>query len=205
MADVQSWHAGTTTVVGRLPTARSDDSAVTVGTTSYVLGGFDGSAMTRAILATRDGRSFRPVGQLRFGVRYAAVTAAGHDIYVVGGQLATTAGTAGGPQSQLVQRFDTTTGRTTVVARLPQPLGHAMAFTLSGAVYFAGGRTGTTAVTAVRRLDPATGRTTVVGRLPFGISDAATVVVGTTALLIGGETSGPYAPQRTIIAVRSAA
>ena len=54
-------------------------------------------------------------------------------------------------------------------------------------------------------MNPATGHLTAVGRLPTAVSDAATVVVGQTALLIGGETSGPYAPQSTIVALRARA
>src|SRR5206468_12642368 len=99
VADVQSWTRGGSRVVGRLPQGRSDSAAVTVGGTAYVVGGFDGRAMTRTVLASADGRAFRHVGRLRAGVRYPAVAALGSQIYVFGGQLATTEGTSSGAQS----------------------------------------------------------------------------------------------------------
>ncbi len=70
---VQSWTSGLATEVAKLPEARSDLSAVTLNRTSYLVGGFDGSAMTPDVLATTDGVSFRPVARLTVPVRYAAV------------------------------------------------------------------------------------------------------------------------------------
>ncbi|HEU5033417.1 MAG TPA: hypothetical protein VFT62_01535 [Mycobacteriales bacterium] len=204
VADVQSWRNGRTQVVGRLPEGRSDSSAVTVGGTAYVLGGFDGSRMTRDIVATRDGAHLRVVGRLKVGVRYAAVAAVGGDIYVVGGQLATTEGTSAGPQSDAIQRFDLGTGRTSVVGHLPESLGHAMAFTVGGRLYVAGGRHLTTATARIWRVDLGTGGVHAVraGRLPHPLSDAAVVNAGRRGVvLVGGETTGPYAPQTTIVAV----
>lgn len=203
-AAVQSWAAGTTRVLGRLPQPRSDSAAVNVGGTAYVVGGFDGSGLVRDIVATRDGRRFRVAGRLRAGVRYPAVAELAGRIYVIGGQLATTVGTSTGAQSDLVQRFDPRTGRTTVVGRLPRTLGHAMAFVLGGSLYVAGGRHRTTASARIWRLAVGTGgvRVHAAGRLPRAISDAGTVVVGHRVLLVGGETTGPLAPQSTIIAVR---
>ena len=50
--------------VGRLPTVRSDLSAVTVGETAYVLGGYDGSKPIDSVLATTDGSTFTQVAKL---------------------------------------------------------------------------------------------------------------------------------------------
>jgi N-acetylneuraminic acid mutarotase len=202
VAATQSWTDGSTRLVGRLPAPRSDSSSVTIGGTAYVVGGFDGSQMARAVLATRDGRDFRVVAHLRQGVRYAAVAAYKGSIYVFGGQLATTEGTAGLGQSRLVQRIDPSDGRHTIVGKLPWGIGHAMAFAINDKLYLAGGRRGTKATARMWQVEPATARLTPAGRLPRPISDSAVVPVGKSVALIGGETSGPYAPQRTIVQVR---
>lgn len=200
---VQAWRAGTGDVVGRLSRGRSDSAAALVGSTAYVAGGFDGTAMVRAIEATSDGVHVRVAGTLALGVRYPAVAAAGGFVWIVGGQLATTESTRSGGQTDDIQRFDPQTGRTAVFGHLPAPLGHATAFTLGGAVYIAGGRSGSQAVRTVWRLDPATGHVTKVGSLPVAASDMAAAVIGGTAWLFGGETTGPTAPARTILAIRA--
>ncbi len=58
-------------VVGELPVARSDLSAVTVGGRAYVLGGYDGQETVGAILRTSDGAKLETVAQLPVPVRYA--------------------------------------------------------------------------------------------------------------------------------------
>ena len=201
-AITQAWTRGRAHVIGALPDPRSDSAAVTIGATAYVVGGFDGSRMTRAVLASTTGRSFHVVAQLRQGVRYPAATSYDGSIYVFGGQLATTEGTSGLGQSRLVQRVDPQTGRTTIVGKLPWHIGHAMAFTLGGRLYLAGGRRGTTATSRIWRVDPTTVRLTPAGRLPRPISDSAVVQLGQSVLLIGGETTGPFAPQAQIVSVR---
>lgn len=197
-AAVQSWQRGRARVVGTLPGPRSDSAAVTIGPTAYVVGGFDGSHMTRAVVATTTGRDFRVVGRLRQGVRYPAVAALQSLIYVFGGQLATTVGTSGGSQSRLVQRINPRTGRTTVVGKLPWGIGHAMAFTLAGGLYLAGGRRGTKATARIWQVDTTNAHLTPVGRLPRAISDSAVVQLDQSVVLIGGETTGPFSPQRSI-------
>lgn len=201
VADVQSWTGTTSRVVGRLPSGRSDSAAVTVGGTAYVVGGFDGTGMTTSVLATRDGRQFRTVARLRKGVRYPGVAAYNGALYVFGGELATTDSTSQGAQSRLVQRIDPATGHVTVVGRLPWGIGHAMAFTLGGRLYLAGGRRGTTATARIWQVNPASAELTPAGRLPQAISDSAVVVRSGSVALIGGETTGAYAPQRTIVVV----
>lgn len=196
---VQEWHGSGSTVIGHLPEARSDTAAATTDGTSYIVGGFDGHALPRAVLATTDGRSFRTFATLALGVRYPAVAAAGGAVWVVGGQLATTEGTLAGAQTSDIQRIDIATGRVTIAGHLPTPLGHAAAVNLGGAIYICGGRVGSTASSRIWRLDPSTERVTAVGRLPMAYSDMAAVVVGGAAYLIGGETTGPGAPIKTIL------
>ncbi|HZE05074.1 MAG TPA: hypothetical protein VE127_07615, partial [Solirubrobacteraceae bacterium] len=62
-------------VIARLPGPRADVSAAVVGHTVVLIGGFDGIGPQRAVWASRDGRHFRVIGQLRQAVRYAAVVA----------------------------------------------------------------------------------------------------------------------------------
>jgi N-acetylneuraminic acid mutarotase len=201
VANTQQRTGATSRILGALPAPRSDSAAVTIGSTAYVIGGFDGSHMTRAVEATHTGRTFRTVARLRQGVRYPAVAALGDAIYVFGGQLATTEGTSSGGQSRLVQRVDPATGGTRVVGKLAWGIGHAMAFTIGGRLYLAGGRRGTKATARVWQVNPATAHLTPAGRLPHPISDCAVVNVGGSVVLIGGETTGPFAPQPTIVAV----
>ncbi len=205
VADVQSWSAGGGRRVGALPEGRSDSAAAVAGPTAYVAGGYDGRRVLRTVVGTRDGRSFRVVGRLRVGVRYPAVAALDGQLWVMGGDLATTTGTAGGPQTDVIQRFDPGTGRTTVVGHLPHELGHASAFVLGGRLFVAGGRRGPVASARVWSVDPASGRASPAGRLPYGVSDAPVVVTGAgTALLVGGETVGPSAPRPDVVRLRLA-
>jgi N-acetylneuraminic acid mutarotase len=203
VADVQAWRGSTGAVAGRLSRGRSDSGAAVVGPTAFVVGGFDGTGMVKAIEATDDGVHVHTAGTLALGVRYPAVAAAGGAVWIIGGQLATTESTRSGGQTDDIQRFDPATGHTTVAGHLPAPLGHATAFTLDGVVYIAGGRSGTHAVRTMWRLDPSTGRVTLAGMLPVGSSDMAAAVIGGAAWLVGGETTGPAAPVRTLLTVRT--
>ena len=87
-------HGGAAPGLARLPNARSDLAAVTVGAVTYVLGGYDGTRPDASVLATTDGRTFRNVATLKVPVRYPAVAALGGKIFVFGG-LAVTGPRAG--------------------------------------------------------------------------------------------------------------
>jgi hypothetical protein len=197
---VQAWTAGSATAVTRLPAARSDLSAATVNGTTYLVGGFDGSAMTPDVLATTDGVSFRRVTQLAIPVRYAAVAGQGSTLWVVGGVTSTSEG--GTTETDAVQKVDLVSGRVAVVGRLPQPTGHATALVLDGQIFVLGGRSGTVASAAIFRLDPTTGVLTPAGHLPGPVSDAGSVVVDGVGYLVGGEVAGPAEPLDTIVALR---
>ena len=204
VASVQAWAGGRSSVIGQLPTPRSDSAAAVIGATAYVVGGFTGASMARDVLATTDGRTFRTVARLPIGVRYPGVAAVGGKVYVIGGELATTEGTLRGGQTDAIQQVDPATGHVKVVAHLAHPLGHTTAFVLGHRVYVAGGRHGSAATSVVTVLDLATGRQTTVAHLPHALSDAAVAVVGTTAYLVGGETTGPSAPASSVLAVNAA-
>ncbi len=173
---------GTAAVIGRLPQSRSDLVAASIGSTAYVLGGYDGAAIQPAVLATTDGRRFHAVATLPAPVRYPAVAVLGHAIYLFGGE------TAAGPTSA-IQRIDPAAHAATIVGHLPHPLADAAALTLDGRVYVAGGTSAGSAQTQIRRFVPATGRTLPAGRLPYAVSDAGAAVLDGAGYLLGGESS----------------
>ena len=76
-------------IVGHLPQARSDLSALTVRGMALVLGGYDGVGPVGSVLETRDGRNFTTIAQLPVAVRYASVAARGNTVFVIGGSLPT--------------------------------------------------------------------------------------------------------------------
>ena len=83
---------------------------------------------------------------------------------------------------------DLGTGRTRIVARLPVPLGHAMATTVGSRILLVGGRvTANRQTDAMWWFDPATAGFTRAGRLPAPLSDAAVAAHGHRIWLLGGE------------------
>ena len=72
-------HAPAVTAItaGSMPAPRSDAAAVTVGPTTYIVGGYDGTHPDAPVLATTNGRTFTTVAALRIPVRYPAVAALG--------------------------------------------------------------------------------------------------------------------------------
>jgi hypothetical protein len=193
-----------------LPAPRSDAAAVTLGTTTYLVGGYTGSAPTPQVLATTDGRSFQDVADLAVPVRYPAVAAEGRNIYLFGGQAVS--GSA--QDSDVIQRVDLARHRTTVVGHLPVRLSGAAAFTLDGHIYLAGGATPTTPANSpgegttqldgwaseatqatasenplgqVWAFNPATDRVTSAGHLQVPVAHAGIAVSGGQAWIVGGE------------------
>ena len=59
---------------------------MTIGTTAYVVGGYDGPSMDAEVLATNDGVQFNEVVALPVPVRYPAVAVLDKKIYVFGGE-----------------------------------------------------------------------------------------------------------------------
>jgi hypothetical protein len=198
---VQAWTAGAATDVGTLPEARSDVSAATIRGTTYIVGGYDGSVMAPAVLATTDGLSFKPVAQLAIPVRYAAVAGLGNTLWIAGGVTSTSEG--GTVDTDAIQKVDLASGRVSVTGRLPQPMGHAAALVLDGQIFVLGGRSGTVPSAAIFRLDPSSGALVLAGHLPDPVSDAGAVVVGGVGYLVGGEITGPAEPLDTVVALRS--
>ena len=125
------------TVTGTLGAARSDATAVTMGGTAYVVGGYTGGGPDAQVLATSDGRHFRSVAALRVPVRYPAIAAFGGKILVFGGQAVT--GPAAGKPVNTIQVIDPARRSASVAGHLPEPVAGAAAVTVGGQVYVAGG------------------------------------------------------------------
>jgi N-acetylneuraminic acid mutarotase len=180
---VQERRADRWRVVGHLPGARSDLSAVGAGGDTYVVGGYDAlSPAVAEVLRSRDGHRWSTVARLSVPVRYAATVLSGTSLWVFGGEV-------GGRLVDVVQRIDLRTGRARVAGRLPVPLGHSVAVPLGGEVLLAGGRTGSGTPTAKMwwfRTGPA--RFSPAGRLPTPLADSALVTTDRAGYLVGGET-----------------
>ena len=200
VSEVQAWIAGPATEVAKLPDARSDLSAAALAGTTYVVGGFDGSAMTPDILATTDGLSFRTVAALAVPVRYAAVAALDGTLWVVGGVTSTSEG--GTTDTDAIQKVDLASGQVSITGRLPRAFGHATALVLDGQIFVLGGRSGTVPSATIWRLDQATGALAAAGQLPEPVSDAGSVALNGVGYLVGGEVTGPAEPLDAVVALR---
>jgi hypothetical protein len=182
--------------VATLPSPRADLATVTVGGTVVLVGGYDGTNFLPDVLTTTDGRTFNVVARLPQPVRYPAVAAVGHKVYVMGGELPGNAGDA-----TTIQVVDLDAHTATVVGHTPSGLSHAVAVSLGSRVYVFGGRSGGHAIDTVSELDP--GRLTLdpVSRLPVVASDLAVATFGDAAYLVGGE-NDHQDPQTTVMVAR---
>jgi N-acetylneuraminic acid mutarotase len=153
------------------------------GGIAYVVGGYDGTNWLHTILAWRPGSPVRVAGHLPVGLRYAAASAVGGQILIIGGS------TPGGA-SDGVYRFDPVSGQVREIGRLPQPITHASAATLGAYVYLVGGRGNTlgSQTADVLSIDPRTGAVRRAGRLPEPLSDTASLTIGGAILVAGGLT-----------------
>ncbi len=180
---------GSVLTSGSLPEARADAVAVTIGSAAYVVGGYDGPALDAEVLATSDGLSFSAVAALPVPVRYPAVAALDGKIYVFGGQ------TGNGQPVRTVQVVDPGTRTASVVGQLPSAVTGAVAVTIGGTIYLAGGDSpvGSSSLrptAAIYAFDTATRRLLRAGSLPVAVSYAAATVVGNRAWVVGGEEAG---------------
>jgi hypothetical protein len=184
----------TATKQGRLPQPRSDAQAVTIGSTAYIVGGYDGTRPDPQVLATADGKQFSVVASLPVPVRYPAVAALGGKIFVLGGEAITGAG-AGGPVDT-VQVVDPVQRTAHEIGHLSHALMGAAAVVLGGHIFVAGGVAAPTGsasgatVSDVWAFDTVTGKLLRAGTLPAPVAYAGVAVVGARAWLVGGENSG---------------
>ncbi len=170
--------------IGRLPTVRSDLSAVSIGATAYVLGGYDGVKPIDSVLATTDGKTFSQVAKLPAPARYLAVATLGGRIYAFGGE------TENGSTSDAIQEVDPRAGSSRIVGHLPAPVSHASAVALGGSVYVLGGEEAGSPSSRIWRFEPGGKTVSPAGRLPRPISGAGAAVVGSSGYLIGGTGAG---------------
>ena len=193
-SSVASATSVTPSVVGQLPQPRSDSQAVSIGATTYLVGGYDGTAGDRDVLATTDGVHFSVIARLALAVRYPAVAAIGGRIYLFGGQAV--GGTQAGRALNTVQLVAPAQRTASIVAHMPSRLAGASAVVLDGHIYVAGGvsQTGATQQAAALRTvwayDTSTKRLENAGTLPVGTSYAGAAVVGGRAWIVGGENGG---------------
>ena len=163
--------------------ARADASAVTIGRTVYVVGGYDGVRAESQVVSTTDGRSYRPVAALRVPVRYPAIAMLGSQIYVFGGLG------ANGHPSNVVQLIDPANRTARVVGRLPRPLDGASAGVLDGTVYLAGGRTAAGPTRAIYAFQPGKVAFLRAGSLRVPTANAGAAVSDGRLWIVGGESS----------------
>ena len=207
----------TATTAGSMPAPRSDAAAVTIGTATYLVGGYDGTRPDAPVLATTNGRTFTTAAALPIPVRYPAVAALGGQIFVFGGQAIT--GPHAGAPLDAIQAVDPARHTAAVIGHLPEPLAGAAAMTLGGELFVAGGESSvpqrltpglgttqlgpgetgagagassspTSTVSAIWAFDPATRRLLAAGHLQVPVSHAAVAVAGSTAWIVGGESNG---------------
>jgi hypothetical protein len=192
----------TGTTIGTLPQPRASATALTAGTTTYLVGGEGPAGPDTAVLATSDGQHFAMVASLPVPVLFPAVVAVGDRIYVFGGVAVTGAG-AGRPVDT-IQVVDLKTHKVTATGHLPEPLTASAAVVLGHDVLLAGGDTTsggagtsttgptptTTSVSTVWSFDPTSETFTPAGELPVAVSHAGVAVLGSTAWLVGGESNG---------------
>ncbi|MBO0691663.1 MAG: hypothetical protein J2P58_02090, partial [Acidimicrobiaceae bacterium] len=201
-----------------LPAPRADLSSATIGATTYIVGGYDGTHASPAVLATKDGRTFTTAATLRVPVRYPAVATLRGDIYLFGGLgvLPDSSSTASAAPVDVIQRIDPATHKATIVGHLPYPLAGASAATLRGTIYLAGGTStkappaqpgvGTTQlngfatastsatpgeapVADIWAFNAASGKLARAGTLQVPVAYAGIAVTQDTAWLVGGETA----------------
>jgi hypothetical protein len=161
-------------VVGSLPQPRSDASAVTIGHTSYVVGGYDGSRADADVLATTDGVRFTTVATLPVPVRYGATVVDAGEIYV--GHLPQRI--AGASAFVLANHIYLAGG----VGPAAGPAGTPSSEANSGL--------STTPLSTVWAYDAKKKKAIVAGNLPVPTSYAGAAVVGNRAWLVGGESAG---------------
>ena len=178
---IQIERGGRSVTGGGLPSARADAGAVTIGHTAYLVGGYDGSALEAEVVATTDGRHYRPVAALRVPVRYPALAVLGPRIYVFGGLG------ADGRPTRAVQVVDPQARTARVVGRLPVALSGAAAGVLGGTVYLAGGRTPRGATESIYAFQPRGASFLRAGSLRVAVANAGTVVTDGRLWIVGGE------------------
>jgi hypothetical protein len=182
-SDIQQFDPATrrSTLVGKLPQARTEFTAVTdpTGPMTYLVGGWDGKQPTDEVLSTLDGTTFQPVASLPEPVINPAVVLAGDTIWVFGGTWNNVA-------SASIQKIDIKGGSAQVVGKMGSPITNAMAFAVDGVVFLAGGKVNGTRSSDVSRFDITSATLTPIAKLPSPLSDSTVATQDRGAYLFGG-------------------
>lgn len=218
--------------LGALPDARADGAATAIGTTTYIVGGDNGSSAEAPVISTRDGRTFTTVASLEPPVTFAAAAAVGSNVYVFGGQSSSSPGSWSPVET--IQKVEPAHHRAVVVGHLPIALSGASAVSVDNGILLIGGTTGavatgqsqavpasasstsTTSTTnaagpvanteaSIWWFDPVTNKTTLVGQLPQAVCQAGVVASGSTIWVVGGTANGSAVPTLQTIRVTPAA
>jgi YVTN family beta-propeller protein len=183
--------------VGRIPGARHDAAAVTIGRNAYLFGGGNGVAQLDEILMIdpRTGAA-QAAGRLPAPSSDQAGAAIGRTAYIVGGYTGSR-----WLDSIVAWRPG---GRARVVAHLPHALRYAAVAAAAGRLVIAGGSLETgSASDAVYAYTPASGRIVRIGRLPAPTTHAAAASIGGAVFVIGGRGAGVGTPTARVVAVDS--
>ncbi|HWB22697.1 MAG TPA: YncE family protein [Gaiellaceae bacterium] len=182
-------------VLGRLPSARHDTAAATIGGSVYLFGGGNGVAQLADIVRVdpATGRA-AVVGQLPAASSDSTAAAIGDTAYVVGGYTGTrwldtiVAFTPGKPAR--------------IVAHLPEPVRYAAVTAAAGKIVIAGGSLEAgTASAAIFEFTPGTRRVVRLGTLPAPTTHAAAASIGSVAYVIGGRGASLDTPTDAIVSV----
>jgi N-acetylneuraminic acid mutarotase len=212
------------TELGALPQPRADSQCATIGATTYLVGGDNGTSTVPQVVATTDGRNFDTVVSLSEPVESGSVAALGGKLYVFGGRTTT----ATGPSAPVdtIQMVDPASHRARVVGHLPEPLSEAAAVTLGNHLLVIGGVTtqshpgqrpshtsdpnpsttgGSSAVTvsSIWSFDPTTGKVSQAGQLAEPVSQAGVAVTGSEVWVVGGQSNGEPVPVVQVIKLRT--
>jgi N-acetylneuraminic acid mutarotase len=182
-------------LIGALPQPLSDLDAVTVGSVTYVLGGWNGSVPNPDIYAVQPTGVASTVGTLPFGVRYPGAAALGGRVIIAGGETA-----ASTPTSD-AWSFDTSTHKLTRLPNLPVPTDHTTAAVLNGRFYLIGGLRQGVFTNAIISWAPGESSWRSAGHLPAPVSDLAAVPFDGGIVAVGGR--GSAGQVSTVILLRA--
>ncbi|MCL4448097.1 MAG: hypothetical protein M1483_00290 [Actinobacteria bacterium] len=182
-------------VIGQLPQPRSDLGAAVISNTAYIIGGYNGTTADATVLSTTNGTTFKNFAPLQVPVRYAALAALNHKIYVFGGQ------TMSGDPVGVIQEINPSNGTVTIVGQLPKPVTGASAVVLNKVLYIVGGEAAgaeatvtnpLTPVSTILAFNPASNTVITAGNLQVPVSHAGVIAFAGHIWVIGGENSiGP--------------
>lgn len=173
------------------PHSRGEVSAALVGDSIFVVGGFDTTGHTTALVERLDPRTgrwstSRPVPQ---PLNHMSAVSYGGKLYVVGGYSQPSDTSAGAVSS--FWRYDPATSRWTAMSPAPLPRAAAGAAVLGHRLYVAGGRSDTlTTISTLAIFDFDTGRWSLGPSLHHAREHVAGVAAGGAVWILGGRAVG---------------